>query len=81
MQFCISKLENRARFCFHLILLQRSEGLLLVANYLFPSTPSKKVASTYVILNIQVTACLQQNLDNMEMTPVGSKMQGSSAML
>lgn len=34
-----------------------------------------------VILNIQVTTCFQQNLDNVEMTLVGSKMQGGPAML
>lgn len=34
-----------------------------------------------IILNIQVTTCFQQNLDNMEVTLVGSKMQGGPAML
>lgn len=34
-----------------------------------------------IILNIEVTTCLQQNLDNVEMTLVGSKMQGGPAML
>lgn len=84
---CISKLEkNRDRFCFLLILHQRSEDLCLFANYgwnnsPFPSTPNREAVSTYIILNIQVTTCFQQNLDNMEVTLVGSKMQGGPAML
>lgn len=84
---CISKLEkNGDRFCFLLILHQRREDLCLFANYWwhkspFPSTPNREAVSTYIILNIQVTTCFQQNLDNMEVTLVGSKMQGGPAML
>lgn len=36
---------------------------------------------TYIILHIEVTASLQQNLDHREMTLIGSKVQGGPAML
>lgn len=39
------------------------------------------LASTYIILHIEVTASLQQNLDHGQMTLIGSKVQGGPAML
>lgn len=36
---------------------------------------------TYIILYIEVTASLQQNLHHRKMTLIGSKMQGGPAML
>lgn len=38
-------------------------------------------ASTYIILHVEVTASLQQNLDHREMALIGSKVQGGPAML
>ena len=39
------------------------------------------MASTHIILDIEVTASLQQDLDHREMALIGSKMQGRPAML
>lgn len=38
-------------------------------------------ASTYIILQVEVTASLQQDLDHREMALIGSKVQGGPAML
>lgn len=38
-------------------------------------------ASTYIVLQVEVTASLQQNLDHREMALIGSKVQGGPAML
>lgn len=39
------------------------------------------LVSTYIVLYIEVTASLQQDLDHREMTLIGSKVQGGPAML
>lgn len=39
------------------------------------------MASTHIILDIKVTASLQQDLDHREMALIGSEMQGGPAML
>lgn len=39
------------------------------------------IASTHIILDIEVTASLQQDLDHRKMALIGSKMQGRPAML
>lgn len=43
--------------------------------------PNRMVASTHIVLNIEVTASLQQDLDHSKMTFIGSEMQGGPAML
>lgn len=46
-----------------------------------PSLEGRMLIYTYIILHIEVTASLQQNLDHREMTLIGSKVQGGPAML
>jgi hypothetical protein len=39
------------------------------------------MASTHIVLHIEVAASLQQDLDHRKMALIGSKMQGRPAML
>ena len=41
----------------------------------------QQAVNTYIVLNVQITASLQQNAHNLDVALVGGQVQGSPAIL
>lgn len=70
----------------HLLPSHLTAGSMLYCGFLgrqapLTTHPDRMVASTHIVLNIEVAASLQQDLDHSKMTFIGSEMQGGPAML